>query len=143
MKYLLFCFLFFSTLLCADEFPPPGECPQPRFTGRAPLEIYRLTNPLVSDKQNLKAGKHIYEKQTQPPCASCHGVHGDGKGVMASMFNPPPRNFACSETINGIPDGQLFWIIKNGSPGTSMPDHSGLTNEQLWQLVLYIRELSH
>lgn len=61
---------------------------------------------------------------------------------MASMFDPPPRNFACKETVNGIPDGQLFWIIRNGSPGTAMPSFEELTDEQIWQLVLFLRELA-
>ena len=143
LNYALVTLLVLPCIGLAADFPPPGECPQPRFTGKAPATVYKLENPLSANNRNLKAGKRFYEKGTQPSCASCHGSKGDGKGAMASMFNPPPRNFACSETVNGIPDGQLYWIIKNGSPGTSMPDHRGLSDEELWQLVLYIRELSH
>ena len=44
--------------------------------------------------------------------------------------------------MNGIPDGQLFWIVRNGSPGTSMPDFRGLSDEQIWQLVLHLRTLA-
>ena len=50
-----------------------------------------------------------------------HGDHGDGKGIMANRFAPPPRNFKCAETMRDVPDGQLYWIIKNGSDGTAMP----------------------
>lgn len=121
---------------------PPEECPQPRFTGKAPDNYYRLQNPLQPGKVTLNAGRKLYEKGSRPDCAACHGKKGDGRGVMAYMFDPPPRNFACAETINGIPDGQLFWITKYGSPGTGMPDHKNLSDEQLWQLVLYLRHLS-
>ena len=48
----------------------------------------------------------------------------------------------CKETMQNIPDGQLFWIIKNGSPGTGMPAFSDLTDEQVWQLVILIRNLN-
>ncbi|NIP99686.1 MAG: cytochrome C, partial [Nitrospinaceae bacterium] len=41
-----------------------------------------------------------------------------------------------------IPDGQMFWIIKNGSPGTRMPAFGNLSDEQIWQLVLYIRQFA-
>ncbi len=37
--------------------------------------------------------------------------------------------------------GQLFWIIKNGSPGTGMLSFKGLKEEQIWQILLYVRQL--
>ncbi|MGH8768890.1 MAG: c-type cytochrome [Burkholderiales bacterium] len=36
----------------------------------------------------------------------------------------------------------MFWIIHNGSPGTSMPSFNALRDEQVWQVVLYLRELA-
>ncbi len=44
--------------------------------------------------------------------------------------------------MRGIPDGQLFWIIKNGSSGTGMMVFSGLPDDQVWQLIHYIRSLA-
>jgi mono/diheme cytochrome c family protein len=126
----------------AQESPSPGECPQPRFTDKAPPEIYRLHAPLRMDKKVQKTADKLYQETAKPiPCARCHGLKGDGKGRMANMFDPPPRNFACAETVNGIPDGQLFWIIKNGSPGTSMPSFKTLDDLEIWMLVLYLRHL--
>jgi len=55
---------------------------------------------------------------------------------------PPPRNFTCGSMMKDIPDGQLFWIIKNGSPGTGMMSFAGLPDEQVWQLVHYIQSLA-
>jgi mono/diheme cytochrome c family protein len=63
-------------------------------------------------------------------------------GPLAAQFDPRPRNFACKETVKGIPDGQLFWIVQNGSPGTSMPAFPALRDTQIWQIVLYLRELA-
>ena len=133
--------------LCAgaDTFaqtPPAGQCPQPRFTGRAPDAVYALSNPLGHSPENIAAGRRLYEKGAQPACRTCHGLKGDGRGPLAAQFDPPPRNFACAKTVNGIPDGQLFWIIQNGSPGTSMPSFPALSEEQVWQVVLYLRELA-
>ena len=75
-------------------------------------------------------------------CALCHGKKGDGKGVLANQYDPPPRNFACAKTVVGVPDGQLFWIIRFGSPDTAMPPHAKLSDEQIWQLVLHLRQLA-
>ena len=128
-------------LAAARPLPPIGECPQPRFTGKAPDEFYRLSNPLAATSQAISAGERLY-RSGAVSCATCHGRKGDGKGELAAQFDPRPRNFACAQTVNGIPDGQLFWIILNGSPGTAMPPHPNLSEEEAWQLVLYLRQLA-
>ena len=61
-------------------------------------------------------------------------------GILHSRLIPRPRNFTCYYTMENLPDGQLFWIIKNGSPGTAMPSFSYLEDDQVWQLILYIRQ---
>ena len=127
----------------AQPLPPPGECPQPRFTGKAPEEYYRLANPLQASDAALKSAEALYlGKKKNFGCAACHGRKGDGKGELAAQFNPRPRNFACAQTVNDIPDGQLFWIIRFGSPGTAMPSHEEFAEEQVWQLVHYLRKLA-
>jgi hypothetical protein len=132
-----------STVCVAQRQLTAAECPQPRFTGKAPPEYYSLRNTLQGSSENLVAGETIYlGKPGASSCAVCHGVKGEGNGSLARMFDPRPRNFACRETINGIPDGQLFWIIKFGSPGTAMPDHPDLSDTQIWQLVLQLRRLA-
>ena len=128
--------------LAAHRSPPAADCPQPRFTGKAPTELYELKNPVTSSRSNRKSGRELYEELSDPSCVVCHGKKGEGNGQLASQFDPPPRNFACAKTIDGIPDGQLFWIIKNGSPGTAMPNYDYLSDEEIWQLVLYLRSLT-
>ena len=133
---------FISPVLQAAD-PPAGECQQPRFTGKAPEEYYSRKNPLALANADPRAGERIYAGEIDGiNCAVCHGRKGNGKGVLAKDYIPPPRNFQCSGTVNGIPDGQLFWIIRFGSPNTEMPDHPKLSDEQIWQLVLYIRQLA-
>jgi len=126
--------------------PPPNECPQPRFTGRAPSDIYALSNPVTVTAETLAAGERLYKGRSGAvSCATCHGVKGDGKGPLASQFDPPPRNFACAQTVKGIPDGQLFWIIKNGSPGTAMSPASTIgkfSDQDIWHMVVYLRQLA-
>ncbi|NNE63270.1 MAG: cytochrome c [Gammaproteobacteria bacterium] len=137
--------ILFSGLLasCAGvEVSPEMQCPQPRFTGKAPESIYNLVNPLSFSDESISNGRAIYESQAQPPCRLCHGIKGDGQGPLATQFAVPPRNFSCAETVNGIPDGQLFWIIQNGSPGTSMPGFNHLNDKQIWELVTYLRQLA-
>ena len=127
---------------CAQA-PKAGNCPQPRFTGKAPDDYFSRPNPLQPTEANLAAGEAAYRGDPRRiSCASCHGPSGDGKGRLADQFDPPPRNFACADTVRGIPDGQLFWIIRFGSPGTSMPAHGKFDDERIWQLVLHLRRLA-
>jgi mono/diheme cytochrome c family protein len=124
------------------DYPPSAQCPQPRFTGKAPEPDYGRVNPIAADRAMLVAGRSLYEKGAAPSCQLCHGIKGDGMGPLSGQFDPRPRNFACKETVIGIPDGQLFWIVRNGSPGTSMPAFPALRDEQIWQIVLYLRALA-
>ena len=127
----------------ADNFPPPGQCPQQRTTKSAPPEILNTVNFLAQDADSINRGKQLYRtKAGTTSCVTCHGDHGDGKGIMANRFAPPPRNFKCAETMRDVPDGQLYWIIKNGSDGTAMPATKSLgkwTDSEIWQVVAYIR----
>jgi mono/diheme cytochrome c family protein len=117
-------------------------CPQPRFTGTAPPEYLGRRNPLAPDADLGEAVRIFRGSSGRISCAQCHGEKGDGKGPMSAMFDPRPRNFACAATVNGIPDGQLFWIIRYGSPGTSMPPYPNLSDEQVWKMVAYLRRLA-
>jgi cytochrome c len=138
----LLCGASWANALAAHRVPADSECPQPRFTGKAPDALYNRINPLQFNRGNRRAGKELFEDVANPSCVVCHGKQGDGHGELADQFDPPPRNFACAATVDGIPDGQLHWIIQNGSPGTAMPPFSYLTDEEIWQLVLYLRTLT-
>lgn len=136
-------FLFICLLLVC-----PGlvfaECPQTRSTPTAPQEFLTMQNPLPLNGEILKAGEHLFQLQGKPiACKACHGVNGDGKAESGFESTPPPRNFSCAETMRALPDGQLFWIIRNGSPKTSMFAFPSLSDEQVWQLIHYIRQFSN
>ncbi len=125
----------------APAAPPASECPQPRFTGKAPDDYYNRKNPLAAP--DSAAGKRIFMGGGGSiSCAACHGDKGDGRGDLSDQFKPRPRNFTCAQTINGVPDGQLFWIIRFGSPGASMPPHPKMTADEIWQVVAYLRQLA-
>jgi mono/diheme cytochrome c family protein len=131
-----------TIVLATHRLPENANCPQHRFTGKAPQELYSRVNPLQANRSNRSAGKKLYRDLSNPSCVVCHGKDGDGRGQLAGQFDPPPRNFACAATVDGIPDGQLAWIIKNGSPGTAMPSFDYLSDEEIWQLVIYLRSLT-
>ena len=118
-------------------------CPQIRKTIIAPRAYLEMKNPLRKEPRHIKKGKELSHIKAKPiACKQCHGMGGNGQGAMSLNMNPKPRNFTCNSTMNTISDGQLFWIIKNGSKGTPMPSYSHLSNRKVWQLIHYIRSLS-
>ena len=120
-----------------------GDCPQKRNTVTAPSDYISKVNPLRNEPRHIKKGKVLSLMKAKPlACKHCHGLSGNGQGSMSQSMNPKPRNFTCTETMNKISDGQLFWIIKKGSKGTAMPAYSYLSDKKIWQLILYIRSLS-
>ncbi|MBK9306998.1 MAG: c-type cytochrome [Nitrospira sp.] len=122
---------------------PVGVCPQARTTKKAPAEFFKRTNPLPATPAHVRAGMKLYLETAKPlACMNCHGQQGDGAGPIGAALVPPPRNFTCGATMKPISDGQLFWVIKNGSPGTGMMAFPGLSDDETWQIVHYVRSLA-
>lgn len=121
-----------------------GICPQKRNTRQAPSGRLNSKNPLEKSPENIARGEMLYYKEARPTaCGLCHGVRGNGNGKLAPGLEPPPRNFTCSPTMKEISDGQLFWIIGNGSRGTAMPAHKNtLSEKEIWQLIHFIRKFT-
>ena len=143
MAYLKATFKGGAEVAQAAPGAPSGVCPQLRKTVKAPEEFLAKTNPLPASAGTINAGKTLFLKTAQPvACAMCHGNEGNGQGFMGAALIPPPRNFTCGKMMQDLPDGQLFWIIKNGSPGTGMMSFAGLPDDQVWQLIHYIRSLA-
>src|SRR5512145_3287361 len=77
-----------------------GGCPEQRATTGAPDRYRRLENPLPVTAETIERGRRLHERDARPaPCASCHGVDGDGRGPAGRGLVPPPRNFTCAETM--------------------------------------------
>lgn len=88
----------------------------------------------------VAAGKSLYEGKGT--CHICHGMSGKGDGPTMHMHvKNPPRDFSDCAFQMDRDDGELFWIIKHGSAGTSMPAliPSLLSEEEGWKVVAYVR----
>lgn len=99
-------------------------------------EIRAVTNPFPSSYSVIEDGKTLYEGKGM--CLRCHGQYGDGKGIAASQFETRPRNFKSGHFWTQRSEGELFWIVKNGSPGTGMLEfQSLLTDQEIWKILRY------
>ena len=75
-------------------------------------------------------------------CVACHGPQGKGDGPLAKDLTPPPANLT-SQDVRQDSDEELLGIIRNGQPGTAMPPwKASLTEQQILDVLAYVRRLS-
>lgn len=109
---------------------------------RAPealLEILQdMDNPFPPTKKNIKEGNKVYFGKGL--CVKCHGEKGKGVKVPGHS----PRNFTDAKWQDVRTDGEMMWVLKNGSPGTSMPIRVGkvISEKEGWKVILFIRSLA-
>jgi mono/diheme cytochrome c family protein len=114
---------------------------QPRVPVDKLAEARALTSPLPSSPEIVEQGKALY--QGKRICFNCHGKDGDGNGPLAVQLNPSPRNFQHHGFWRHRTEGEIFWVIKNGSVGTSMVGFGGqLTDEEIWSIIQYERSFA-
>lgn len=96
-------------------------------------------NPVASSPESIAKGKALYEGKGT--CFNCHGKNGDGQGEAGKILNPSPRDFTNCKFHKKRKDGELLWIIKNGSAGTGMVSliPAAITEEEAWHIINYER----
>lgn len=94
-----------------------------------------LKNPLEATPLAVAEARDHYADH----CAICHANNGGGKTFINSGLYPPAPDLRQEQT-QGLTDGELFYIIKNGIRFTGMPGWGG-EDEENWKLVLFIRHL--
>ncbi len=106
-------------------------------------EARTWTNPLSNTADNIEKGKNIFHGKAF--CVTCHGKDGTGMGNIPGLRGKLPRNFTDKAWQAKRTDGELFWILKNGSPGTDMASFIPLvvTETEAWQLLLYVRSFGN
>ena len=72
----------------------------------------------------------------------CHGLDGQNTGVpFAEKMSPSIPDLASAD-VQAYTDGQLHRIIADGIAPSGMPANKSIfRDEEIWQLVLYIRHL--
>ena len=114
---------------------------QPRVPADKIQTAKKEKNSFPATPENIAKGKAIFEGKGT--CFTCHGMEGKGDGPAAVGFDPSPRNFTNLAFQAVRSDGELMYILKNGSPGTAMMPMVGsvITEEEGWLVLLYVRSL--
>ena len=103
---------------------------------QAPSEAANLKSPIQASPVVEQKGKELYNLY----CRSCHGENGFGDGAAGAAFEKKPSDFH-KKRVKQQPDGALFWKMSTGK-GNMPAFKDALSEEQRWQLVFYIRNLS-
>lgn len=105
----------------------------------------RMPEGLIGDSSQLHAGQALFNAK----CASCHGKPSEGRSARAVFFSPPAPDFT-SDHYREIDPAYLFWRIEVGktvepylSRGSVMPAWRGLSDQEIWQLVAYLKSRAH
>ncbi len=96
-----------------------------------------VQNPMPNTAQTRDLGAQVFAQN----CAVCHGAGGKGDGTYAAQLPVRPANLAAGH-VNGHTDGDLYWWISHGVPGSGMPGFSGsLSDQEIWAAIRYVRSL--
>ena len=88
-----------------------------------------VTNPYRGDAMAAAEGRKLYDSQG---CIACHG--SNARGAVGPDLTD-------DEWLRAPSDEMIFNVIKNGRSGTLMsPFKDSLKDEQIWQVVTYLRD---
>ena len=112
---------------------------KPRVPADQMAEARANKSPVEATPENIAKGKALFEGKGT--CFNCHGKDGDGQGEAGKILNPAPRNFTNCKFHKKRKDGELFWVIKNGSAGTGMVPliPAAITELEAWTIINYER----
>ncbi len=134
IEVLFLCFVLSGSSVAADR-----EILNPRVPADQIEEAKSWINPFAPTNENIEKGKALFHGKAF--CITCHGKDGTGLGSIPGLRGKLPRNFTDKEWQTRRTDGELLWILKNGSKGTAMASFIPLilTEEEAWHVILYVR----
>jgi mono/diheme cytochrome c family protein len=100
----------------------------------APTWTDSLYNPYNLEPLTLPQAQEVYNLK----CIQCHGGQGQGYPLEHTAQEVPDFK---QDWFKKQSDGALYWKIREGR-GVMQGYKSQLSDEQLWQLVEYVRDLS-
>ena len=94
-----------------------------------------LSIPYRTDIALLQRGRERFDIY----CTPCHGIEGDGHGVVAQRGFPHPPSYH-DERLRNAPDRHFYDAIRNGY-GIMYPYRDRVEVADRWAIVAYIRAL--
>ena len=115
----------------------PLTLQQPAASTTMPTDAKSLVNPVKPTAQSQAQAKKMYGYD----CTICHGEKGDGKGEIAAEQKPPLKDWTDPAALQGMTDGEIFYIIQNGK-GTMTGEGARLKADDVWNMVVLVRSFA-
>lgn len=96
---------------------------------KVPAHEHEKLNPFRDQPNAVQAGQRVFHDH----CAHCHGEDGQGTKKRPSLRTERVQQQAT--------DGDLHWLLVNGSMKSGMPSWSKLGDPQIWQVITYVKSL--
>ena len=135
MRIVIFCYCFVAFILpSANVGAFHDDIYQPRVPPELIDELQDMDNPYPANSERIELGKEIFFGKGL--CVTCHN---NGKGAETPGHSP--RDFTDKKWQEVRTDGEMMWVLRNGSPGTGMPVRvgKGINEEEGWSVIHYIR----
>jgi len=94
-----------------------------------PTRDREKTNPFRDQPQAIEVGRLLFAGH----CSQCHGENAQGTKKRPSLRTARIQSEAS--------EGALHWLLVKGNVRHGMPSWSKLPDQQLWQLVSYVKSL--
>ena len=140
------------TLLGKSENMMPangGFCGQARTLLTLPVLLFAFLSPASAAQGTTAAapGKEVKDPMAGDPvaihqgkatfrmfCSMCHGLDASGGSRGPDL--------TAGRWTHGSSAAAVFRTIREGVPGTDMPENGNLLEEEVWSIVAYLRSLS-
>jgi mono/diheme cytochrome c family protein len=96
---------------------------------KVPPRDHDKTNPFREQPEAIAAGRRIFVDR----CSHCHGESAEG-----TKKRPPLKSLRVQQQAT---EGDLHWLLVNGNMGKGMPSWAKLPDQQIWQVIAYVKSL--
>jgi mono/diheme cytochrome c family protein len=96
---------------------------------QVPARDRQRVNPYHDQLNAIQAGRLLFAEH----CAECHGNDAQGKRKRPSLRT--------ARILSEATEGEVHWLLVNGNIRRGMPSWSKLPDQQLWQIVSYLKSL--
>jgi cbb3-type cytochrome c oxidase subunit III len=91
--------------------------------------------PLPVNRELLERGEERYKIF----CTPCHGLQGDGKGMVAMRGMKPPPSFH-QDRLRNVTNGYIYDVVTNGF-GAMYGYSAQIPPRDRWAIIAYVRAL--
>ena len=105
---------------------------------KVPDDLMGKSNPVKPTPEGMAHAKKMWGYD----CSMCHGANGDGKGDIASSMKTPMKNYTDPAALQGMSDGELFYIIQKGKGAEMPPEGDRAKPDDIWNMVTLVRSFA-